>query len=173
VATTREPGALTLSEDDRRALAAWAADCAERALPLFAARATSDSRPGDAIAGARAFARGERRIGELRTLAARAHVAARETADPAAAAAARAAGHAAAVAHMAAHARGVPAYAAKAAALAAPDEPSAAADEIRWAADHASPTVRSALQRLPPPPRSGGILGTLVNDLHQALVPAE
>ena len=170
MATTRPPGALTLSEDDRRVLAAWAADCAERTLPLFEARAPSDARPRDAIAGARAFARGEKRIGELRTLAARAHVAARETADPAAAAAARAAGHAAAVAHMGAHARGVPAYAAKAAALAAADEPTAATDEIRWAVDHASPTVRNALRRLPPPPGAGGILGTLVNDLHRALM---
>ena len=31
----RQPGALTLSEDDRRVLAVWAADCAERVLPLF------------------------------------------------------------------------------------------------------------------------------------------
>ncbi len=53
------------------------------------------------------------RIGTVRILAARAHEAAREIGDPAAVAAARAAGQAASVAHMAAHARGV-AYAAKA-----------------------------------------------------------
>ena len=100
-------------------LATWAADCAERALPLFAARAAADQRPRDAVDGLRAFARGELRIGAVRALAARAHAAAREVGDPAAVAAARAAGQAASVAHMAAHARGV-AYAAKAAGLAAP-----------------------------------------------------
>src|SRR5436309_10147621 len=99
-------GALTLSEEDRRVLAVWAADCAERALPLFEARAPADRRPRDAIEGARAFARGELRIGAVRALSAGAHAAARAARHPAAVAAARAAGHAAAVADMAAHARG-------------------------------------------------------------------
>ncbi len=117
----RQPGALTLSEDDRRVLAVWAADCAERTLSLFEAQAPNDTRPRDAIDGLRAFARGEMRIGTVRALAARAHAAAREIGDPAAVAAARAAGQAASVAHMAAHARGV-AYAAKAAGLAAPND---------------------------------------------------
>jgi hypothetical protein len=68
----RQPGALTLSEDDRRVLAAWAADYAERTLSLFEARAPSGVRPRDAIDGLRAFARGEVRIGKLRALSARA-----------------------------------------------------------------------------------------------------
>jgi hypothetical protein len=33
----RQPGTLTRSEDDRRVLAIWAADCAERTLPVFEA----------------------------------------------------------------------------------------------------------------------------------------
>jgi hypothetical protein len=155
---------LTLSEDDRRVLAPWAADCAERTLPLFEAHAPNDPRPHDAIDGVRAFVRGEMRIGPVRALAARAHAAAREVADPAAVAAARAAGHAAAVAHMAAHARGV-AYAAVAAGLAAPDDPTASAGELRWQVDHASPAVREVLRRLPPPARSAGTLGRLIDDL--------
>jgi hypothetical protein len=40
----RPPGALTLSEDDRRVLAVWAADCAERTLWLFEAKAPNDTR---------------------------------------------------------------------------------------------------------------------------------
>jgi hypothetical protein len=40
----RQPGALTLGEDDRRMLAVWAADCAERTLSLFEARARTDTR---------------------------------------------------------------------------------------------------------------------------------
>jgi ABC-type molybdenum transport system ATPase subunit/photorepair protein PhrA len=46
---TRQPGPLTLSEDDRRVLGVWAADCAERTLSLFEAQAPSDTRPRDAI----------------------------------------------------------------------------------------------------------------------------
>jgi hypothetical protein len=162
----RQPGALTLGEYDRRVLAVWAADCAERTLSLFEARAPDDRRPRDAIEGIRAFARGELRIGGLRTLSAQAHAAARAVDDPAAVAAARAAGHAAAVAHMAAHARGAPAYAAKAAGLAAPHDPTAVADEVRWALDHASPAVRHVLRKLPPPERPAGILGRAISELH-------
>jgi hypothetical protein len=165
----RRPGALTLSEDDRRVLAVWAAECAGRTLPLFEARAPNDTRPRDAIDGLRAFARGEMRIGPVRALSARAHAAAREIGDPAAVAAARAAGHAAAVAHMAAHARGAPAYAAMAAGLAAPHDPTAVADEVRWALSHASPAVRDVLRRLPPPTGRGGMLGALIDDMHTKL----
>ena len=49
----------SLSEPDRRLVAAWAADCAERVLPLFEREAPDDDRPRDAIARARAYARGE------------------------------------------------------------------------------------------------------------------
>lgn len=165
----RGPGALTLTEDDRRVLAAWAADCAERTLSLFEAHAPNDTRPRDAIGGLRAFARGEMRIGKVRALSARAHAAAQEVGDPAAVAAARAAGQAAGVAHMAAHGRGAAAYAAKAAGLAAPHDPTAVADEVRWQLSHASPAVRDVLRRLPPPTGHGGMLGALISDLHTKL----
>jgi hypothetical protein len=161
-----QPGRLTLSEEDRRVLAAWAADCAERTLSLFETQAPTDTRPGDAIDGLRAFARGEMRIGPVRALATRAHAAAREVGDPAAVAAARAAGQAAGTAHMAAHARGATAYAAMAAGLAAPDDPNAVADEARWALTHASPAVLDVLRKLPAPTRSAGLLGVLTGDLH-------
>ena len=72
-----EAGPLTLSEEDRRVLAPWAADCAERVLPLFEAHAPGDDRPRRALEGARAFARGELRIGPARALAVAAHAAAR------------------------------------------------------------------------------------------------
>ena len=141
-------------------LAVWAADCAQRTLPLFETRAPVDTRPRDAIDGLRAFARGEMRVGPVRALSAAAHAAARDVADPAAVAAARAAGQAAGTAHMAAHARGAAAYAAKAAGLAAPDDPTAAEDELRWQLDHASQAVREVLRRLPPPLRAAGLLGS-------------
>jgi hypothetical protein len=164
-----QPGALTLSEGDRRLLADWAADCADRTLPLFEARVPRDPRPRAAVDGLRAFARGERRIGELRTLSVRAHEAARDTGNPAAVAAARAAGHAAGTAHMGAHARGAAAYAAIAVGLAQPDDPAARDDETRWQCDRASPAVRVILLRLPPPLRGGGLLGALIRDLYAAV----
>jgi hypothetical protein len=154
-------------------VAPWAAECAERTLRLFELQAPTDTRPRDAIDGLRAFARGEMRIGKVRALSALAHAAARDVNDPAAAAAARAAGHAAAVAHMAAHARGAAAYAAKAAGLAAPDDPAAVADEVQWQQSHASPTVRDVLRRLPPPTRSKGTLGALISDMHTNVTGAD
>src|SRR5262249_51489321 len=92
-------GCMTLSDDERRLVGFWAADCALRVLPLFEAKAPSDARPREAIEGARAFARGGKRTAKLRSLALAAFAAAREVGDPAATAAARAAGLAASVAY--------------------------------------------------------------------------
>nr|WP_193571313.1 hypothetical protein [Diaminobutyricibacter tongyongensis] len=139
-----------MSEADRRAVAAWAADCAERVLGLFEAEAPTDDRPRDAIARARAFARGELdAAGEIRRrfVAGRA---AHAVSSPAAVAAARAAAQAAGVAHMGAHALGAAAYAAKAAGLAGPDRPTAVSDEVAWQLEHLNGPARAALQQLPP-----------------------
>lgn len=38
-----EPGGMTLSEEDRRLIGLWAAECAERVLPLFEGKAPSDT----------------------------------------------------------------------------------------------------------------------------------
>jgi hypothetical protein len=151
-----KPGEIALSEEDRRRIASWAADCAERVLPLFEAKASSDTRPRDAIEGARAFALDGKRTARLRTLALAAHAAAREVGDPAAAAAARAAGvaaatpytHALATPHQSKHVLGPAVYQAQARESAAND-PEVGDDEIRWAVEHASPTVREVLRRFP------------------------
>lgn len=144
------PSPQSLSEADRRLVAAWAADCAERVLRLFETDAPTDDRPREAITRARAFARGELdAAGEIRRrfVAGRAaHV----VTAPAAVAAARAAAQAAGVAHMGAHALGAAAYAAKAAALAAPGQPGATDEERSWQLAQMSPQVQAALQRLPP-----------------------
>jgi hypothetical protein len=108
-----------LANKDRKALAAWAADCAEHVLPLFEQRHPQDDRPRKAIEAARAYARGEIRVGVARQAALAAHAAAGMATDPAAIAAARAAGHAAATAHVARHALGPVMYATKAAGFAA------------------------------------------------------
>lgn len=142
--------AQTLSESDRRLVAQWAADCAERVLWLFEAEHPSDDRPRATIARTRAFARGEldtaseirRRFGG--------GASAREAASPAASAAAKAAGQASAICHMGAHALGAAAYAVQAASLAAPDRAEAAEAEICWQLSHMSNEVRTALRLLPP-----------------------
>ena len=139
----------TLSEADRRIVAVWAADCAERVLGLFEAEAPRDSRPRDAIARLRAFARGELGVAETRRRFV-AHAAAREVSAPAAVAAARAAGQAASIAHMGAHAFGAAAYAARAVGLAMPDRPEAEREEMHWQLGHMSAASRAALRRLPP-----------------------
>jgi hypothetical protein len=169
-----------LSEADRRLVAAWAADCAERVLGLFEAEAPADDRPRAAIARARAFARGELNTAEEIRRRFVGGVAAGDVEAPAAVAAARAAGQAVASCHMGAHALGAAAFAAKAAGLAAPDRSEAVRNEICWQLAHMSTEVRAALRALPPvgENRSGplgpgllssGQLGAIVRDLQAGL----
>jgi hypothetical protein len=174
----------TLSEADRRIVAAWAADCAERVLGLFEAEAPGDRRPRDSIARTRAFARGDLDIAEQIRRRFIGGGAARGVSTPAAAAAARAAGQAAAIAHMGAHALGAAAYAAKAAALASPHRPEAVSEEIQWQLGVLSLAAEAALRQLPPvgEDRSGplgpgllssGLLGVIIRDLQAGLVAVE
>src|SRR5690349_5348261 len=140
----------TLSEADRRLVAAWAADCVERVLGLFQAEAPDDDRPRALIARTRAFARGELSTSEEIRRRFAGGVGAGDVKAPAAVATARAAGQAVAICHMGAHALGAAAYAVKAAGLADPDRQEAVEDEIRWQLDHMSEDVRAALRALPP-----------------------
>lgn len=139
----------TLSESDRRIVALWAADCAERALPLFEAEGSGDGRAREGIERTRAFGRGELdAAGEIRRRF-EAGRAARSVSAPAAVAAARAAGQASGVAHMGAHALGAAAYAAKAAALAGEDAEAARRAEVQWQIEHLGNDACAALARLP------------------------
>lgn len=152
-----KPEAITLSLDDRRLLGRWAADCAERVLPLFEAKTPSDARPREALAGIREFARGGKRTVHLRSVALAALAAAREVDDPAAIAAARSAGFAASTAytkalagpHHAKHALGPAVYAALAREQATGGGPEAGDAEIQWAIRHASSAVRDIVSRWP------------------------
>jgi hypothetical protein len=144
---------VPVSDDDRRALATWAADCAERVLPLFEKRVPDDPRPRDALDGTRAFAGGEQHRGPLRPLAWAALAAAKDTDDPVAYAVARAAAaavaipylHPIATPHQVKHIIGPPLFAARARGLAGQD----ADEEIRWALEHADATVRDITRRFP------------------------
>lgn len=153
----RESRYFTLSLESLRAIGGWAADCAERALPVYEARADSDSRPRAAIEGIRGFAAGGKRTAQLRSLACEANAAAREVGDPAAAAAARAAGLAAASAYthpladvqQTKHILGPAAYAALALELDHGGDPSIGDDKVRWAIAHAPSEVRGVLLQMP------------------------
>ncbi len=146
-----------LSLESLRALGSWAADCAERSLPLFEAQAGPDSRPRSALYGIRVFAAGGKRTAQLRALALAALSAAREAGNPAAAAAARAAGLAAASAYthpladvqQTKHVLGPAAYAALALELAHAGDPAVGDGEVRWAIDHIPSKVREILLHMP------------------------
>jgi len=146
-----------LSLESLRAVGSWTADCAERALPIYEAHVDSDSRPRAAIEGIRTFAGGGRRTAQLRSLALAAFSAAREAENPAAAAAARAAGLAASSAYthplvdvrQTMHILGPAAYAALALELEHADNPHIAADEIRRAIGHIISEAREVLLRMP------------------------
>ncbi|GGV16758.1 hypothetical protein GCM10010495_33910 [Kitasatospora herbaricolor] len=148
---------VTISEEDRRQLGAWAADCAERVLPLFEAKAPADTRPREAVEGIRRYARGEIPRGPLRPLAYAALAAAREAGEPAATAAARAAGYAAATPyihplatpHQSNHALAPAVQTARASELAAGGDTAVGDREISRAVEHAPAAVRGVLAQLP------------------------
>lgn len=170
-------GRIKLSLDDLRLVGLWAADCAERALPLFEAIKPRDNRPREAIAAIRLFARGGDRTLQLRNAALAALAAAREVTDPAATAAARAAGFAASLAytkalanpHHAKHALGPAVYAALAKELAAAHDPRVGDRELRWAIKHSTAVVREIIGRWPPQPATTTRLGSLFHQLNAAL----
>ncbi|MEA4908426.1 MAG: hypothetical protein VB089_12440 [Anaerolineaceae bacterium] len=156
----RESKYFPLSLESLRALGGWAADCAERALPVFEQRAASDTRPRAAIAAIRGFAAGGKRTAQLRTLSLAAFSAAREAGDLAAQAAARAAGLAASSAYthpladvqQTRHILGPAAYAALALELERAGDSTLADEEVLWAIQHAPAEARQILLHMPARP---------------------
>jgi Imm-5 like putative immunity protein len=153
----RESKYFPLSLESLRVLGSWAADCAERALPVYENSAGSDARPRAAIEGMRAFAGGGRRTAALRSLAVAAYAAAREAKDPAAAAAARAAGLAAASAYthpladvqQTKHIVGPAAYAALALELSQGGDPAIGDAEVIWSIERVPAEVCKVLLQMP------------------------
>jgi hypothetical protein len=101
---------------DQRLMAAWAADCAERVLPIFEGAYQKDDRPRQAIEACRTWVRtGVFKMADIRGASLAAHAAAREAKENNAACfAAHAAGQAVATAHVPQHAFGAAYYALKA-----------------------------------------------------------
>jgi hypothetical protein len=153
----RDARYFDLSLDSLRILGGWAADCAQRALPIFEGYEKQDARPREAIEGIRVFAAGGRRTALLRRLSLAALAAAREASSPAAAAAAWSASLAAASAYthpladvqQTKHILGPAAYAALAIELDRGDDAQVLEAELRWAIEGVRPEVRDILIQMP------------------------
>ncbi len=138
------------SREDQRALAIWAADCAERVLPFFEQAYPQDDRPRHAIQVCRTWVRtGVFRMADIRGTSLAAHAAAREAKEnDAACFAARAAGQAVATAHVAQHAYGGAYYALKAIAAKDPMNAEAKIDEERyWQSQHLPENLRQEIMK--------------------------
>lgn len=161
---------MTLTLDDLRAVAHWAADCAARVLPIFEAKRPKDRRPREAIEGAREFARGGKRTARLRVLSLSALAAARDAKDKAAQAAARSACLAASSAYthplpttdQARHILGPAVYAALA-------RERARDRELNGAVRRATPALLDVLRRFPAQRTGRTQLAILFQQLDQAL----
>ncbi len=125
---------IFFNRNDHKALALWAADCAEHLLPFFEEDYPEDTRPREAIRTLRAWViTGKFSMPVIRGASLAAHAAAREVreGDNAARFAARAAGQAVATAHVPTHALGAALYAIKVVAATNPKDIIAAIDEER------------------------------------------
>lgn len=133
---------FTKSLHNHRLLVLWAADCAEHVLPYFEKEYPRDNRPRKAIEAARAWVKGEIKFSEVRTRALAAHAAARDAKNPAACAAARAAGQAVATAHVMGHAPHTANYAVKAV------EAERIAEEREWQYSHLPKCLRPLMKKM-------------------------
>lgn len=153
-------GDIELSEDELRAVAAYAVSCATPTIGIATRAMPDDPRPAAALEAARLFAEGAARSDLQRTAAVAAHRAGREAPTEAAAHAATAAGDAAAAAYLhplaratqVRHILGAAAHAARAAELSRGDDPVVAEYMLHGAAQRVTPVVREVLQRYPRAP---------------------
>ena len=170
-------GDFTLTMDELRAVAAYAASCAEPALLLFQRTHPDDPRPEAALRAARVFAEGAPRSRLQRSAATDAHRAARDAATDPARHAAHAAGDAAAAAYLhplanatqVRHVLGAAAHAARAAELARGDDPVVAEYVVTAAAKRAGPVVLDVLARYPRVPKGRSRVSVLMQRLDSLL----
>jgi len=148
-------------KEDQRLMAIWAADCAERVLPLFEKAYPKDERPRKAIEACRRWvSTGIFKMAEIRGASLGAHAAARDANENQVACfAARAAGQAVATAHVPQHAFGGAYYALKA--IAALDPGHAEANVVKernWQVRHIPAKLRQeVLKRVIVEKRARGI----------------
>ena len=138
----RKDGAMEelVKGTDKKTLAIWATDCAERVLPYFEENYPKDPRPRDALTTLRTWIEtGVFRMAAIRGASLASHAAAREAGDDTPArSAARAAGQAVATAHVLTHSLRAAVYALQAVWRAADpaDADTAVAGERDWQYRH-------------------------------------
>lgn len=145
-----------LQIESLRILGSWAADCAERVLPIYEGLSNGNTCPRDAINGIRVFSEGGKRHAQLRVLAMDAYRASLEAKDPADSAAARSASLAAASAfthplvdvQQTKHILGPAAYAALAVEI-RNNDPISGNDVVRWAIDTVQKEICEILLKMP------------------------
>jgi hypothetical protein len=133
------------NKQDQRSLATWAADCAERVLPLFEKAYPKDDRPRKAIKACRTWVRtGVFKMEDIRKASLNAHASARKAKENNTTCfAARAAGHSVATAHVPQHAFGAVYYTLKAVAAADPVNAEInTKKELNWQISHVSKNLR-------------------------------
>lgn len=148
---------FNLTLDELRAVARFAAEGAQEALPFFEEAVPDDRRPRAAIEVAFLFADGARRTNLQRRTASNAHRAAAEAVDEVSRLAAGSAGDAAAASYLhplakatqVGHILRATARAARAAELQAGDKPEAAAVVLERAQRRATPVLLDVLHRYP------------------------
>lgn len=171
-----DDAAIDLSMSDLRAVAAYAASCAQLTLPIFEQAYPEDPRPRTAVDAGQAFAEGAPRTKSLRDAAWAAmraaneagnasQLAAREAARAAVAAASAAYLHPLAKATQVKHILGAAAHGAHAVELAGGD----AAAHLARAGALASPGMIAVLARYPPAPPGGARAGELMRQLDSML----
>ncbi len=166
-----------LTMDEVRAVARYAAGCAEQTLGVFSRACPTDPRPAQALDAAVAFADGERRSRRQRSAAAAAGEAARDAPSEAAAHAAHATAAAAATAYLhpvpsaarVRHILGAAAHAARAGELSRGNDPVVPEYVLDAAATRMPPEVTAVLARCPRAPAGGGRVGELVRRLDSLL----
>lgn len=163
---------FALTPDELRAVARFALASAEEVLEIFEAAHPDDGRPRAAIDAARVFAEGAPRSNLQRVASTNAHRAARESTDPGAAHAARAAGDAAAAAYLhpfaqatqVGHILRASAHAAHALELTT-DDPAEAEASLEQARGRATPILREVLLRYPQAPQDRNRVAQLMSTL--------
>jgi hypothetical protein len=173
-ATPKPP--VALSQDELRELASFAAQCAERVLPIFEQATPGDQRPRQAIVAAHDFARSGQRSNTLRASGLAAFKAVKSAGSPAAAQAAQAATQAVGAAYLhpfadarqVIHILGSAAYAAHAAELHNPSQ-QAGQTALDWAIHNAPPAIAQLLRRYPDAPMIKGRFGEFLQSIDKTL----
>lgn len=143
--------------EELQSLGRWAADCAERALPIYESVEPQDDRARNAINGIRDFSKTGKRTNRLRKLALDAYRASLETKDEAGSAAARAASLAASSAYthpfkdlkQSKHILGPAVYSALAIEIRNGSDESIGDREIATAIEQATPEIAGLLGKMP------------------------